>query len=283
MTAPCDRLVRHAMALTLILGGALPALAQSPSAPAGRVGAAMREDRGTAPRSMWDLTPPAAVEEARSTPAPQEPTWGITTETSYYVGPPAFHGAAPDVYVVDDFSGSAYFSGTGSSYAWAPINLPQGAAITGYDFYYYDANATQDLSAILWEVDSTGGFSQIGTTLVSSGSAGFGSVSLNLTTPHTVNNNVNSYWAWIATGATPVSDLKWRGVRVRYKLQVSPAPGVASFTDVPTNYWAFQYIEALKASGITGGVTPTTYEPESPVTRAQMAVFLAKALGLQWP
>ena len=58
---------------------------------------------------------------------------------------------------------------------------------------------------------------------------------------------------------------------------------MASFTDVPLGYWAFQYIKALKASGITQGVTPTTYEPESNVTRAQMAVFLAKALGLHWP
>jgi len=284
MKAPGDRLVRHAMALTLILGGALPVLAQSPPVAAGRVDRAVPEDRGTAPLSMRVSTPPPAGGEARFTPASPEPGWGTTVETSYYVGPPAFHGAAPDVYVVDDFSGSAYFSGTGAAYAWAPINLPQGAAITGYDFYYYDANASQDLSVILWEVDSTGGYSGIGAGyLASSGSPGWGSVSTTLSTPRTVNNNVNSYWAWVLTGTTPVSDLKWRGVRVRYKLQVSPAPGVATFSDVPTNYWAFQYIEALKASGITGGVTPTTYEPESPVTRAQMAVFLAKALGLQWP
>ncbi len=54
-------------------------------------------------------------------------------------------------------------------------------------------------------------------------------------------------------------------------------------SDVPTSYWASQYIEALAASGITVGVTLTTFEPESNVTRAQMAVFLAKALGLHWP
>jgi len=107
---------------------------------------------------------------------------------------------------------------------------PAGCGHHRVRLYYYDATATQDLSAILWEVDSTGSFSAIGPGYIaSSGSSGWGSVSQNLAAPHTVNNNVNSYWAWVATGTTPVTDIKWRGIRVRYKLQVSPAPGVASF------------------------------------------------------
>ncbi len=213
-----------------------------------------------------------------------EPAWGTTTETSYFVGGAAFRNAVPDIDVVDDGGGSAYFSGVGATFAWAPVSLPQGAAITGFDFYYYDTSVIDDIYAKLYEVDSSGnGPSQIGSTASSSGSAGFGSVSRNLTSPWTVNNNTNSYRAWVFTGVSSGTDLKWRGIRVRYTLQVSPAPGVASFSDVPTSHWAFQWIEALKASGITQGVTPTTYEPESNVTRAQMAVFLAKALGLHWP
>jgi hypothetical protein len=66
---------------------------------------------------------------------------------------------------------------------------------------------------------------------------------------------------------------------------VSPAPAAADFNDVPTTHPFFQYIEALKASGITGGcqASPPLYCPDNPVTRGQMAVFLAKALGLHWP
>ncbi len=45
----------------------------------------------------------------------------------------------------------------------------------------------------------------------------------------------------------------------------------------------FQFIEALYASGITAGCGGGNYCPDSPLTRGQMAVFLAKALGLQWP
>ena len=76
---------------------------------------------------------------------------------------------------------------------------------------------------------------------------------------------------------------RFRQFTVFYKLQVSPAPANASFTDVPTNHWAFQYIEALYASGITGGCGTGLYCPDRAVTRAEMAVFLAKALGLQYP
>jgi hypothetical protein len=64
--------------------------------------------------------------------------------------------------------------------------------------------------------------------------------------------------------------------------QVSPAPSVASFNDVPTSHSQFQFIEALAASAITAGCGGGNYCPNSPLTRGQMAVFLAKALGLYW-
>jgi len=80
-------------------------------------------------------------------------------------------------------------------------------------------------------------------------------------------------------------DLRIKGMRVVYQLQISPAPASATITDVPTSYWAFKHIEALYASGITAGcgTNPMTFCPEDTITRAQMAVFLAKALGLHWP
>jgi len=52
------------------------------------------------------------------------------------------------------------------------------------------------------------------------------------------------------------------------------------FADVPTNYWAWEYIERLSSAGITGGCSsnPLSYCPDSVVTRAQMAVFLLKGM-----
>ena len=79
------------------------------------------------------------------------------------------------------------------------------------------------------------------------------------------------------------SNLRFRGARILYRRQVSPSPSTATFSDVPTSHPFFQFVEALAASGITAGCGTGIYCPDSPLTRGQMAVFLAKALGLHWP
>jgi hypothetical protein len=52
---------------------------------------------------------------------------------------------------------------------------------------------------------------------------------------------------------------------------------------VPTNFLYFKAIEALAASGITGGCGSGNFCPNQNVTRGEMAAFLARALGLHWP
>ncbi len=61
-----------------------------------------------------------------------------------------------------------------------------------------------------------------------------------------------------------------------------PATGTR-FADVPADYWAARFIEQLAADGITGGCDATHYCPDQPVTRGQMAVFLATAFHLPLP
>jgi hypothetical protein len=78
-------------------------------------------------------------------------------------------------------------------------------------------------------------------------------------------------------------DTSLNGCYVFWLRQISPAPAVATFTDVPTNAQFFREIEALVDSGITAGCTPTQYCPDQPVTRRTMAAFLARALGLHFP
>lgn len=51
------------------------------------------------------------------------------------------------------------------------------------------------------------------------------------------------------------------------------------FSDVPTSSTFHNVINYLKAAGITSGCTPTTYCPNDPVSRAQMASFLVRASG----
>jgi hypothetical protein len=65
-------------------------------------------------------------------------------------------------------------------------------------------------------------------------------------------------------------------------LPTDPAPTVASFADVPTTHYAFKYIEALKAAGITKGCggTPANYCPDTAIKRVEFSVLLVNGLKL---
>jgi hypothetical protein len=100
--------------------------------------------------------------------------------------------------------------------------------------------------------------------------------------PETIANRAQKYWFQI-TQTTTDGSTAFAAVRAYYRLQVSPAPPTATFGDVPTGSAYFRFVEALAASGITGGCGGGDFCPDSPLTRAQMAVFLATALGLHYP
>jgi hypothetical protein len=62
-----------------------------------------------------------------------------------------------------------------------------------------------------------------------------------------------------------------------------PASTGSVFTDVPIDFWAGDYIEEIAAEGITAGCGGGRYCPDNPITRAEMAVFLMRALnGPAW-
>ena len=63
--------------------------------------------------------------------------------------------------------------------------------------------------------------------------------------------------------------------------RAGPTPSVPNiFQDVSQRHWAVAWINELYAEGITGGcgINPLRYCPETDVTRAQMAVFLLRAM-----
>ncbi|WP_392530284.1 DUF1565 domain-containing protein [Nostoc sp. C117] len=57
-----------------------------------------------------------------------------------------------------------------------------------------------------------------------------------------------------------------------------PPGGAVAFKDVPANYWAKVYIEALASQNIIAGFPDGTFKPNEPVTRAQFATIITKAL-----
>jgi hypothetical protein len=54
-----------------------------------------------------------------------------------------------------------------------------------------------------------------------------------------------------------------------------------SFSDVPTDYWAYQYIEYLATAGIISGYSDNTFRPGNNATRGQFSKMIVLAEG--WP
>ena len=66
-------------------------------------------------------------------------------------------------------------------------------------------------------------------------------------------------------------------IRGRYGVATpSTYPGTPYFTDVGPSHPYFPWIQKMGQLGITSGCTATTYCPDDPVTRGQMAVFIVR-------
>jgi hypothetical protein len=96
--------------------------------------------------------------------------------------------------------------------------------------------------------------------------------------PFQVNNAQQHYFIRVFVAGS----VSFSAVRVFYRLQVSPAPAVATFSDVPPSHPFFQFVEALAASGITVGCGCGNFCPDAALTRGQLAVFLSRGLGLHF-
>ena len=71
-------------------------------------------------------------------------------------------------------------------------------------------------------------------------------------------------------------------LRAKHGASYTPPSAGAStgFTDVPTSYWAADFIKQLAAEGITSGCGANLFCPASAVTRDQMAVFLSRTFSI---
>lgn len=172
----------------------------------------------------------------------------------------------------------------GNPWVEAPIHLPNGALIQSVEFRLCDSNAAAAFTSFLTVNSKT--IAPIQPTMVSTtGAEAPGCINRTfvIAAPILVDNNDKAYSLEINLGANN-NTISVGHARVYYRLQVSAAPAVATFpTDVPTTHVFFRFVEAMAASGLTGGCGPNQFCPDNPVTRGQMAVFLASALGLHFP
>jgi hypothetical protein len=211
----------------------------------------------------------------------QAPAWGIEDVSTYVLTAWDMDPATStvDVSNLPNFHRFA----TSSGVFVGAVHLPDGALIVSMALEACDTADDGGSFANLLRFAISGGSTGLGG--VSTGDAatpGCGSTSEDLASPETVQNELYRYL--VRAGNDTLDGQTTIGaVRIRYRLQVSPPPADPSFGDVPTGDAAFQFIEALAASGITAGCGGGNYCPDGFVTRRQMAVFLAKALGLHWP
>jgi hypothetical protein len=68
-------------------------------------------------------------------------------------------------------------------------------------------------------------------------------------------------------------------LKAKHGSAYTPTPASPTFSDT-SGHWAQNWIEALKAEGITGGYPDGTYRPDNTVSRAEMAVFVISTFGL---
>lgn len=214
------------------------------------------------------------------------PAWGTTNFTMFHVSSAGFTPRNSSItYYIDGNKGALIRTGGSGAFStqfWAPVVLPAGAYLHGFRIFYNDSSSL-DLAAWFTRYygDASPNFQDI-VSFFSTGTPGYTSdyVTVGKTITYRDSSNNEQNFNFIVSLLD--TNMSFRGVRFVYYLQVSPAPASATFADVPSSHWAFQYVEALAASGITGGCGGGNFCPNSPLTRAQMAVFLAKALGLHW-
>ena len=239
---------------------------------------------------------PDVLQEGESpinTPSGGPDTYGINDFIIYNIAGVEFDPQHDSQY--GHFSNGAIHEWGSSSAKWfhASFHLPEGALLWGTTPFYYDSSLTENVKIQIYQCAGAAadGCTQLDvreTTGNSGWQAGYNDLDVG---HHTIDNwdnaagNFSHYRVYLTLSGSTSNDftLRMKGVTLWYVLQLSPAPLVATFGDVPTGAFGFQHVEALAASGITAGCGGGNFCPNSTLTRVEMAIFLAKALGLHYP
>ena len=246
------------------------------------VGPAAAQDEAIS-RTEMEYLADTALESAVVPTGPEvggSPDWGIADFT-WRVVPAADCTESENQEYVSAF-GWYRGNATGSYRYWdCPMEFPSGSLVYSMGAEVDDSDATNYVGLYVRRYDFLG---STYTTLVSETTSVAGTPGKHYHGPFnpgfTIDNQIYNYTARVRTGNSGLT--QFRCLYFGLQLQISPAPGVATFNDVPVGSFGFQHIEALAASGITAGCGGGAFCPNNTLTRAEMAIFLAKALGLHW-
>jgi hypothetical protein len=232
--------------------------------------------RGAAPREGSE---PVSGKGAAGAPI-RSPEYGVDdfSVTSSWTGGMAVAYAPATIFKINN--GSGYFYMTGLDSMVGSFSIPSGVEIDYIAFencdtvgghwtmYLYDQNTLVDSFASGAKVGCGWEYHPAGALLYQYDTNEFHSLRIYVT----------------QDASAPVDGSDGvRGVNIYWLRKVSPVPAIQTFNDVAPADFGYQYIEALAASGITGGCGGGNFCPNGTLTRAQMAVFISKALGLYWP
>ena len=184
-----------------------------------------------------------------------------------HIAAAAFQPVSSNTSYQHSVDGYIYYS-TNNYYGWfvANLGLPPGAEIWGICTYFYDTAPGESVHTILQAVKLAVG--SIGPGVIPI----YGPFSVDYDGGYGVSCSNSSYIlrdTGDIDGDGANEDVVHRlrvemyedgsgtlgfgGVRVFWRRKVSPAPAAATFGDAPPSHPFFQFIEALAASGITGG------------------------------
>ncbi len=224
-------------------------------------------------------------EKNTAAPEPNDPDWGTADYVTYTVGPGDFvrRWNCPSNGLPSTINLVSVIPAVGESAicVGAPVHLPSGALLDYVRLHYFDDIPGGDPGIGLYSSEGYNPPVSV-TGLVPASSDGGDQIEDVGPLGHTVVRRQTEYHVLAILDRNGSQYEGIYKISFWYYLQISPAPGVATFPDVSTSFWAFQEIEALAASGITTGFPDGTFRPTAAVTRAQMATFLARALGLHW-
>ena len=230
-------------------------------------------------------------EGAKNVSAARPKTYGVDQVSYYRIAASEFtlldtaDGAlyTDEWYVNQNGQFQRYVFGSNAPFVASP-HLPSGAVLTYFELDSCDESAEFNVFAQLYVCDFEGACTDPYQVLTSSNNATpCGSTSANISA---AGIQVDEFHKQISILVQPTSGTdatRFAGVILGYELRVSPPPFFVDFNDVPMSSPQFQFVEALYHSGITAGCGNGNYCPNDPLTRGQMAVFLSKALGLDWP
>ena len=167
----------------------------------------------------------------------------------------------------------------------ASAHIPTGALLTYFVLDYCDnVNGSTVIAWLRSTAHNDYADGTLVSTLVSTTQVACTSAYEDLTAKaYTVNQNKYDLLVEVETKGGNLAS-SFSGVSIYYQLQVSPPPVSPTFADVPANHPFYKFIEALASSGITKGcgAGPLVFCPNQPITRGEVATWLARGLGLDW-